>query len=119
MLPSEAAVTQNASPPPRISGSNFVSCVTLAALIAGGTVLRFLFLARKPFWFDECFSVEAARLGWPDFVHLLWWREANMALYYLLLRGWLHFGRTEFFIRSLSVLTAVATLPAIYWLARL
>ncbi len=41
-----------------------------------------------------------------------------MSLYYALLRMWLHFGQSEFFIRSLSVVIAVATLSAIYWLAR-
>ncbi len=90
-------------------------------LAAGATALRFLFLARKPFWFDECFSVEVARMSWHDFAHLLWWREANMSLYYLLLRGWLHWyvnpGFSPFFIRSFSVLFSLATLPAIFWLA--
>ncbi len=93
--------------------------LTLVLLLTACAATRFLFLARKPFWFDECFSVEVARMDWPNFLHLLWWREANMSLYYLLLRLWLRFGHTEFFIRSLSVLTAAATLPAIYWLARL
>jgi mannosyltransferase len=101
-----------------------VSVLTLALLAAAGAGLRFLFLARKPFWFDECFSVEAARLSWHDFLRLLWWREANMSLYYLLLRGWLQVGSTPglnlgfspFFIRSLSVLCSLATLPAIFWL---
>lgn len=93
--------------------------LTLVVFCAAGTTLRFLFLTRKPYWFDECFSVTVARLDWPNFLHLLWWREANMSLYYLLLRAWLHFGGTEFFIRSLSVLLAVAGLPAIYWLAGL
>lgn len=82
-----------------------------------GAILRLLFLARKPFWFDECFSVEVARLSWHDFAFLLWRREANMSLYYTLLRGWLHFGGSPFFIRSLSVVFSVASLPAIYWLA--
>lgn len=93
-----------------------VSCLTLALLAAGAGVLRFHFLARKPFWFDECFSVEVARLSWHDFVRLLWWREVNMSLYYLLLRGWLLLGSSQFFIRSLSVLASLATLPAIFWL---
>jgi mannosyltransferase len=90
---------------------------TLGLLAAAATALRFLFLTRKPFWFDECFSVEVARLSWHDFARLLWWREANMALYYVLLRSWLHFGFSPFFIRSLSVLASLATLPAIFWLA--
>ncbi len=85
-------------------------------LTAAATVLRFLFLVRKPFWFDECFSVEVARLRWRDFFQLLWHREANMALYYLLLLGWLHFGSSPFFIRSLSVILSLAAVWAIYWL---
>ncbi len=93
------------------------SVAALASLMAVATVLRFLFLVRKPFWFDECFSVEVARLRWSDFFRLLWRREANMSLYYLLLRGWLHFGSSPFFIRSLSVIFSLAALPAIYWLA--
>src|SRR5437588_10243942 len=93
-----------------------VSALTLALLAAVATVLRFLFLTRKPFWFDEAFSVEIARLSWHDFTRLLWWREANMSLYYVTLRGWLHFGGSPFYIRSLSVLASLATLPAIFWL---
>jgi mannosyltransferase len=93
------------------------SLAALAMLTAAATILRFLFLVRKPFWFDECFSVEVARLPWSDFIRLLWRREANMSLYYLLLRGWLHFGSSPFFVRSLSVILSLAVLPAIYWLA--
>src|SRR5258706_3822551 len=97
-----------------------VSVFPLALLAAVAAVLRLLFLARKPFWFDEAFSVEIARLSWHDFVRLLWWREGNMALYYVLLRGWLgvHLnpGFSPFYIRSFSVLASLATLPAIFWM---
>jgi mannosyltransferase len=97
--------------------------LTLLLCFAAAAGLRLAHLAAKPFWFDECFSVELARLGWRNFLHLLWWREANMSIYYLLLRAWLELrpvaGQSEFFIRSLSVVTAVIALPAIYWLARL
>ena len=94
-----------------------VSGLTLAVMTVAAAALRFLFLTRKPFWFDECFSVEVARLSWHDMLRLLWRREANMSLYYLLLRGWLHFGSSPFFIRSLSVIFSLATLPAIFWVA--
>jgi mannosyltransferase len=98
------------------------SAFTLALIAGAATVLRFLFLARKPFWFDEAFSVEIARLSGHDFVRLLWWREANMSLYYVLLRGWLgvHVSSSPtsvFYIRGLSVLASLATLPAIFWLS--
>src|ERR1700719_3439490 len=111
----EALVNQSAdaSPVPR------ADWLTLLLLLATGVAVRFLHLVSKPFWFDECFSVEVARIGWGNFLRLLWWREANMSLYYVLLRIWLHVGQTEFFIRSLSALMAAATLPAIYWLGRL
>ena len=92
---------------------------TLVLLLAACAAVRFLSLDRKPYWFDEAFSVEVARLSWPNFLHLLWWREANMSVYYLLLRLWLHFGQSTYFIRSLSVATATLTLPLLYWLARL
>jgi mannosyltransferase len=42
----------------------------------------------------------------------------NMVLYYLLLRGWLHFGDSVAFIRGLSVVFASAAIPAIFMLGR-
>jgi mannosyltransferase len=124
MQPPEAAANQSAPAPPAPSDSFlWPSRLTLLLSAAGGTAIRLLYLARKPFWLDEGFSVEVARIGWPSFLHLLWWREANMSLYYLLLRIWLQFAspqhQSEFFLRSLSVIFAAATLPAIYWLAGL
>jgi len=91
--------------------------VTVLSVVALG--LRLFCLTCKPFWFDEAFSVEMARVTWPNFLHLLWWREANMSLYYILLRAWLHFGQSPFLVRSLSALIAAATIPAVYWLGSL
>lgn len=132
MPPNEASMNQapaNESPINQDTGATVPSdairsarWLTLAVCLVAGAALRLTHLASKPFWFDECFSVELARLDWRNFLHLLWWREANMSMYYVLLRAWLgvvHNYPTEFFIRSLSVAIAVATLPAIYWLARL
>jgi mannosyltransferase len=120
MLPTKMAVHQDVADSPQDSsappGWTWVSVLTVILLATAASVLRVVFLARKPFWFDECFSVEVARLSWHDFVCLLWWREANMSLYYALLRGWLHFGFSPFFIRGFSVLASLATLPAIFWL---
>jgi mannosyltransferase len=90
----------------------------LSLLLLAALATRFWCVTCKPFWFDETYSVELARIDWRNFMHLLWWREANMSLYYLLLRGWLHLGQSPYFIRTLSVLISAATLPAIYWLAR-
>ena len=75
-------------------------------------------MAAKSFWFDEGVSVAIARLDWYNFARILWRREANMSLYYLLLRYWLHFGGSEFFVRSLSVIFAIASIPVVYLLGR-
>lgn len=93
--------------------------LVLSFLLAASMVVRFRCVSCKTFWFDECFSVEVARIDWRNFLHLMWWREANMSLYYLILRAWLYLGKSPFFIRSLSVLASAATLPAIYWVAKL
>ncbi len=115
-IPSTAKPADSASErnPKKIIGCVGVLLITAAALAA-----RLFCLACKPFWFDEAFSVEVARVSWGNFLHLLWWREANMSLYYLLLRIWLHFGQSSFLIRALSALIAAATIPAIYWVASL
>lgn len=103
---------------PSKAAFRWANSVALVVLVAIGLALRFAHLTAKPFWFDECFSVELARLRLGSFLRVIWWREANMSLYYALLRGWLHFGQSEYFVRSMSVLFAAATIPAIYWLAR-
>jgi hypothetical protein len=90
----------------------------LAAMVAGGAWLRLHALSAKTFWFDEGVSVGIARLDGYNFIRILWRREANMSLYYLLLRPWLHFGNGESFVRLLSVIFGVATIPLIYLLGR-
>lgn len=92
--------------------------ITLACIVALASVLSFHWLGAKSLWFDEGFSVGLVRLPWRVFLHVLWWREGNMTLYYLLLRGWMHFGQSEAWIRTLSLIFSVATLPAVYFLAR-
>ncbi|HKV77025.1 MAG TPA: hypothetical protein VJP02_02725 [Candidatus Sulfotelmatobacter sp.] len=113
------AVNESAGTSPSQSRSaGWLHRLTLFVLLGVAILVRFRCLTCKPFWFDECFSVEIARIGWRDFLHLLWWREANMSLYYCLLRVWLRFGQSPFFIRSLSAVISAATLPAIYWVAK-
>ena len=93
--------------------------LSLLVLVAGlAAVLRFHSLAAKSFWFDEGVSVAIARLDWYNFARILWRREANMSQYYFLLHFWLRLGGSGFFVRALSVLFAVASIPVIYLLGR-
>lgn len=87
----------------------------LVLLMFGAASLRFFHLGLKSFWADEAFSITLAQSSWTDFRHTLVSSEANMALYYLLLRLWSQISDTPSFVRALSVLAGVATVPAIYF----
>ncbi len=123
MRPPDAVKSNPGISPLAGKTSNPERALSLVLLLAVALAVRFVDLASKPFWFDECFSVEVARIDWRNFFRLLWWREANMSLYYVLLRAWLALGggyaQSPFFIRSLSVVISAATLLVIYWLATL
>jgi mannosyltransferase len=88
-----------------------------SSLIAVAAVLRMIELGRS-LWLDEAASSMLARTDWHTFVIALLRRQSNMSLYYLLLRGWIHFGNTEAWLRFPSVIFGVAAVPLIYRLAR-
>jgi len=90
----------------------FLIAISGVTFVAAG--LRLLHLGSKSLWVDECGSLAFAQQSWPAFWKTMWQGEANMLTYYLLLRGWIHFGNTEFIVRALSVIPAVATVFIIY-----
>ena len=83
-------------------------------IIAAAAFLRLHLLGAKDLWIDEAASVAFAQLPWVGFWTVLRNCEGNMAFYYVLLRGWIHLGDSEFALRSLSVLFGLATIPAVY-----
>src|SRR5438552_6344203 len=95
-----------------------VAPLILLAIVAVGAVLRLHLLSKRDFWVDEAVSAYLARLPWRDFWQALWAFQANMGLYYLTLRGWLHLGDSETAIRGLSVLFGLAVIPATYLLGK-
>jgi hypothetical protein len=86
--------------------------ITLLAI-----VVRLLYVSSKSLSLDEGFSVYLSHTNSARFWSIIWNDELNMALYYALLRLWLHVGTTEFIIRLLSVLFGILTIPAVYFLA--
>ncbi len=90
----------------------------VAGIISLSAMLRLLHLGSKSLWVDECASLVFAQQSWPSFWKTMWHGEANMLSYYLLLRGWIHLGNTEFIVRSLSVIPAVGTVLVAYLLGR-
>lgn len=92
--------------------------MAVAAISALGAALQLHAITAKSFWLDEGSSITMSRLDWFNFIRIMWRREMNMMLYYLLLRGWLHLGDSVAWIRGLSVVFAVAAIPAIFVLGR-
>src|ERR1035441_7389987 len=87
-------------------------------IVALGAVLRLIALGHKSFWLDEIASVVIVRMSGNSFWSWVWRSEGNMALYYVMLRPWLHFGLGEASVRMLSVLPGIASLPMMYLLGR-
>ena len=98
--------------------SSAVNSVLLVLIIVAGAIFRFHALTKRNFWDDEAASVIFAQLPWSSFWRTIANYEANMSLYYFLLRGWLHFGDSEAVIRGLSLLFGLASIFATYLLGR-
>ena len=86
----------------------------LLAITLLGLVLRVIALGHRSFWLDEIASVVIAGLPRDAFWHHVWTSEGNMALYYVLLRPWLHLGVGETAVRLLSVIPGALSIPALY-----
>ena len=113
---------RNQTRQPEANSAGFLNRVgvwlALAAITGLGAALQLHAITAKSFWLDEGSSITMSRLDWFNFLRILWRREMNMVLYYLLLRGWLHLGDSVAWIRGLSVIFAVAAIPAIFLLGR-
>jgi mannosyltransferase len=94
------------------SGVWFCLVVLVAAF------LRCFRLGAKSFWLDEAASTLLAIVDREVFLSAIIHRQANMVLYYVLLRGWTGLGSGELAVRSLSVVAGVAAIPAIYLLGK-
>jgi uncharacterized membrane protein len=89
--------------------------LAMVAITVLAALLRILFISEDSFWHDEILSVQRAQMSDEDFGDLL--RSfPNMAFYYWLLHHWVALGDSELVVRMLSVVTAVATVIAIYFL---
>lgn len=87
-------------------------------VVAVGAVAGFAFLGRSSFFLDETVSTTLADASWRRFAQVVTHREVNMALYYVILRGWVHVGQSEVAVRSLSVLASLGALAIIVLVAR-
>lgn len=103
---------------PPVRGATQRMTWQIALLTTLALLLRVLALGHKPFWQDEVFSVLFVRMQWSQFWSILKSAEANMGLYYVLLRGWVKVFSGEAGIRLLSVIPGVLTVPVTYALGK-
>jgi mannosyltransferase len=81
-----------------------------------GAVLALWGLGTESLWLDEATSLDLARMSPPAFWRQVTGPEINAIAYYLALRGWVTFGTGEAWIRLLSALFAIATIPVVWML---
>jgi 4-amino-4-deoxy-L-arabinose transferase-like glycosyltransferase len=93
--------------------------LVLAVLTLAGAGLRLFHLGAKSLWQDEPAMVAIARMSLPHFVRVWWYGEASFqSVYFLLMRGWIHLGSSEAWIRLPAALFGIAAIPLIYLVAR-
>lgn len=98
----------------RISPSVWIA----GALLVFGILSWSAMSARPGLWVDEGLSVHYSGFDWPEFWRLIFHREANMALYYLILKICMIFGEGEGSLRAVSILSSAASLFMVYLIAK-
>src|SRR5271169_3739081 len=92
--------------------------IIILLTLAGGC-FRLFHLGTKSLWLDEGATVALARMAWPHFVHVWWYGEASFqGAFFLLMRGWLHLGQSEAWVRLPAAIFGIASIPVIYLVAR-
>jgi mannosyltransferase len=90
------------------------SLQVLLAISLTSVVLRSLWLGDKSLWIDEIWSIGISRMPWKTFLWVMRNQDPNTSLYYAFLHVWMYLGDGAFAVRAMSVLLAVATIPALY-----
>jgi 4-amino-4-deoxy-L-arabinose transferase-like glycosyltransferase len=83
----------------------------LIVILLLGALLRLYKLGEKSLWYDEVITLEDALLPYS------FWKKSHM-LYFLMVRFFLHFGHSEFWLRLASALFGILGIPMIYLVGR-
>lgn len=93
------------------------NALALGALLVVGSALRLWNLGAESFWHDESWTWGLIRGGPGDLVGRLAHFDAHPPLYFLLVQAWSIFGSSDAWLRALSVVFGVASIPLIHRLA--
>lgn len=86
----------------------------IVAVTFVGAVLGAIKLGSASVWLDEAVSANLASVPLREFLDLAGSKEANMSLYYLLLRPIRWINGSEWALRSLSVAAQTLSIPLLY-----
>jgi 4-amino-4-deoxy-L-arabinose transferase-like glycosyltransferase len=100
--------------------TNRKSCIVLLLITLVGAFLRIYHIDGTSFWNDELSTIQFVNHSIPGMFAIIWPKEMNMTLYYLLCNVWLHLFvyPSEGTLRMLSVIFSVLGIPAVYFLGR-
>ncbi len=88
-----------------------LSRVALFAIVCAGVLLRVWHLGRYSLWYDEVFSVVAARSSWSEMFRQILIDRVHPPFFYLCLKAWIAvLGPSVIRLRMFSVLFSVLTL---------
>ncbi len=90
--------------------------VAIPTLLA--VLTTFFWIGRESLWLDEAHSTVFAAGTFRDLLGHTLSGEANMALYYVVLQPWMKLGNSEVWLRSLSAVFAILTVPVVFSIAR-
>src|SRR5450759_3274704 len=102
--------------PPELAGRSYTLAVGAATLLS--LFLCLIRLDRLPFYTDEVYSAFISTRGIQHELEILYHRELNMGLYYLLLRPFAAISTQEWWLRVPSVTFDVAAVPLTAAVAR-
>ena len=95
----------------RLGVGRWWGCAAAVALTVGLGLFR---LGSRSLWGDEAFSVALAGQPAGEFWLVVTESQANMSLYYVLLKGWTAFGQDETSVRALSLAAAVLAVLVLF-----
>src|SRR6266852_1795084 len=88
-----------------------LTIVCLALVVALFVAARLWHLTTSCLWFDEIFSVHAARHGWTDMLRFVAADIIHPPLFYALLKVWIALGgESLLWLRLFPALTSIATM---------
>jgi 4-amino-4-deoxy-L-arabinose transferase-like glycosyltransferase len=97
-----------------MGGSRSKLCAALGALIAVGAALRLWNLGAESLWQDEAWSWGLIQGTPKDLVLRLARFDAHPPVYFLCLQAWSLLGGSEAWLRALSAVFGVASIPLLY-----